>query len=241
MRVDIRAWSAFIGSGHAVGEAGADGSSTQLTDVFGRADSRSGSPQVFLVEMPPRRVIYPHFHGVPQFQLVVDGSGKLGRHGIDGRVLHYTDAWTSYGPIEAGASGLSFFTIRCRPDVGAHYMPGQRDERGGPAGEQFTVALGATRAAAPDDTAQVVMQRASDGMSAHDITLRAGAPWHADPVTEASDHDYLLVVLDGSVRVGEREYAPWSWASVVSTVEDGAVVAGGSEGGRFLQLRFPDS
>jgi hypothetical protein len=211
MSLDIRPWGDLEGSRRPVGAVGADGRATQLTDVFGSADSISSTPQVFLVEMPPERVIPPHFHGVPQFQLVVDGSGSLGRHRIEGQVLHYTDAWTSYGPIESGPSGLSFFTIRHSPDVGAHYMPGQRSERRGTAGEQLTVALGPGRGPRGHGAARPLMERAADALWALDIALPPAAEW--PPAPEPDRFDYLLVVMEGALRRGDSEYGPWSWAS----------------------------
>ena len=43
------------------------------------------------------------------------------------RQVHYTDAYSAYGPIVAGKSGIWWFTLRNRWDPGARYMPADRE------------------------------------------------------------------------------------------------------------------
>lgn len=87
-------------------------------------DALDTSPQAFLIEMTPLEVIQPHFHEVEQFQVFLEGEGKLGRtnDGIHPIVVHYTDAYTGYGPINASVHGLSYFALRPRKDPGAIYL-----------------------------------------------------------------------------------------------------------------------
>jgi len=86
----------------------------------------SVSPQAFLVEQDPNTVIEPHFHMENEFQVVVAGSGSLGRHAVEPVSVHYAGAHTGYGPISAGNDGLSYFTLRARMDPGAQFLPGAR-------------------------------------------------------------------------------------------------------------------
>ena len=60
-------------------------------------------PQAFLAEMGPHGKIVPHFHEVDQFQVLISGSGSLGRTAFTAIALHYADHHTAYGPIEADA------------------------------------------------------------------------------------------------------------------------------------------
>src|SRR5947209_4589797 len=70
------------------------------------------SPQAFLVEQDPDSVIEPHFHLENEFQVMVAGSGSLGRHPVEPVSVHYAGAHTGYGPIASGSDGLSYFTLR---------------------------------------------------------------------------------------------------------------------------------
>jgi hypothetical protein len=83
-------------------------------------------PMAFLVEKEAAAVVHPHFHQADQYQVVVQGSGRLGTHDIASVAVHYTDAYSAYGPIIAADEGVSWFTLRNAWDSGARYMPAQR-------------------------------------------------------------------------------------------------------------------
>ena len=84
-------------------------------------------PMAFLVEKGPGAVTRPHFHQADQFQVVVAGRGMLGDHELRDGAVHYTDAYSAYGPIVAGKQGIWWFTLRNRWDRGARYMPAERE------------------------------------------------------------------------------------------------------------------
>jgi hypothetical protein len=75
-------------------------------------DDPAMSPTIFLIEQPPHATLFAHFHRQNQFQLFVDGSGKIGPRALGPVVVHYAGAFKAYGPIVAGAKGLKYFTIR---------------------------------------------------------------------------------------------------------------------------------
>lgn len=79
-------------------------------------------PMAFLVEKRPGGVTRPHFHRADQYQVVVGGSGKLGLHDTAGVAVHYTDAYSAYGPIVAADDGIAWLTLRPGWDPGARYM-----------------------------------------------------------------------------------------------------------------------
>src|SRR5436309_1317297 len=77
-----------------------EGTKTFRTDYFGSGKSLEETPQAFLVEVVlPGAVIHPHFHRVPQFQIVIAGGGRIGKHPLEPVAVHYVDAFTPYGPI----------------------------------------------------------------------------------------------------------------------------------------------
>src|ERR1700704_1597605 len=86
------------------------------------------APQASLVEQDPGTVMEPHFHLENEFQVMVGGSGSLGRHAVEPVAVHYAGAHTGYGPITAGGEGLAYFTLRARMDSGAQFLPGARDK-----------------------------------------------------------------------------------------------------------------
>ena len=54
--------------------------------------------------------------------------------------MHYTDAYTPYGPIVTSEEDLAFFTIRARNDNGGtHFMPESRARMPRKAGRALTV------------------------------------------------------------------------------------------------------
>jgi hypothetical protein len=85
-------------------------------------------PMAFLVEKEPHAVVKPHFHQADQYQVVVQGGGRLGTHDVGTVAVHYTDMWSAYGPIIAADEGISWFTLRNAWDSGARYMPAAREQ-----------------------------------------------------------------------------------------------------------------
>jgi phage tail protein X len=79
-------------------------------------------PVAFLVEKRPGGITRPHFHRADQYQVVVGGSGKMGLHDTGSIAVHYTDAFSAYGPIVAAGDGIAWFTLRPGWDPGAKYM-----------------------------------------------------------------------------------------------------------------------
>jgi len=79
-------------------------------------------PVAFLVEKRPGGITRPHFHRADQYQVVVGGSGKMGLHDTGSVAVHYTDAFSAYGPIVAADDGIAWLTLRPGWDPGAKYM-----------------------------------------------------------------------------------------------------------------------
>src|SRR5262249_20929678 len=78
-------------------------------------------PHAGLSIRDPGRVSRAHYHPGDQFQVVVEGKGKLGRHELAPYSVHFSRAYTPYGPLISDArEPLTFFAMR------AHYAPSQR-------------------------------------------------------------------------------------------------------------------
>jgi len=79
-------------------------------------------PTLYMVRQMPRTIVDAHYHVVPQWQVIVDGSGTLGRNAAKPVAVHYADPYTGYGPITAGDEGVTYYTIRSMADPGAQYL-----------------------------------------------------------------------------------------------------------------------
>src|SRR5215813_9925623 len=84
---------------------GSTGVSTHVPFFGSRADPKL--PHAALGQWQAGRLSRPHFHENDQFQVVVGGKGKLGRHELAPYTVHFSRAYTPYGPLSSAAdSGL---------------------------------------------------------------------------------------------------------------------------------------
>ena len=86
-------------------------------------DATAFFPMAFLVEQDPGSTATSHYHRANQFQLVVGGHGTMGTHAAQPVTVHYSQAYTAYGPIRASQDqGVHYFTLRNGYDPGARFM-----------------------------------------------------------------------------------------------------------------------
>jgi hypothetical protein len=211
-------------------------------------ERRAGVPQVLLVEQQiPGSKILPHFHGVDQFQVIVGGHGKMGHQPVGPISLHYTNRFTAYGPIEAGAQGMSYYVLRPSFAVsGSHYLhvPEERAKmpRGG---KRYFMAdnlavrplaeLQALRA--PQTQSLMAVNEGDDaGVFAAMVSLPPHTQYiGADP---HSGGGQVFLVLQGAMFQGGQTLA--APASVVLTDDEVAItIAAGGDGVQMLVLQYP--
>jgi hypothetical protein len=185
-------------------------------------------PMAFLVEQDPDTVVQAHFHQSDQFQVVVAGDGRLGAHEVRPFAVHFTGAWSAYGPIRAGSGGLSYLTLRNGWDPGARYMPGARAEL--PRDRRHRAAVAdATR---PGE----VIPPAPDGL--------AGWRWALGPGASASAPDpsggggQFWVVLAGALIHDAHAY-PAGSCLFVRPDEPALRASAAGQGAELLVLQFP--
>jgi hypothetical protein len=90
-----------------------DGSDAGGTHSYFFRSPDDNIPDAFLVQYTPGGTSKAHYHPVDQFQLLVGGEGTFGRHPISTYSLHYSRAYTAYGPL-ASPGGWGFLTLRPR-------------------------------------------------------------------------------------------------------------------------------
>lgn len=175
--------------------------------VEGNEVNDNGEPQGFLVHQPPGAVTLPHFHETDQFQVVVDGAGRIGKSESRPVTVQYVNAHTPYGPVVAGDDGMIYFTLRACWDPGAKYMPACRDKliRGNQRMRLVGgIVAGSDRqgGANSDITVETLIGEEADRLAAYLLRAQAGAA-HSAPDPKGSGGQYIVVVEGSMLRAGE--------------------------------------
>lgn len=195
----------------------------------------AAQPHAFIVKQAPDSTLHAHFHFNRQFQLVVAGSGMIGSHLLSPGVVHYAAAETAYGPIRAGADGLSYMTLRQVTELGAQYLPVKGDIlRRGIRRRQLTSDIPPSRAV---DGKHVALIAADEtGLAAWCFDAAPGSPLLLSQVMTGGDH--FVVVLSGSARC-LGEYLPSLSVAWIGAQDAPPPWVAGDEGARLIAMRFP--
>ena len=213
----------------------------------GEAPPESGTlyPMAFLVEKEPGAVVRPHFHAADQFQVVVQGGGRLGRHDIGTVAVHYTDAWSAYGPIVAAGEGVSWFTLRNTWDPGAKYMPAARSElRAARAHYQHRESTCGPMASWSDaelarlaTVEHVTEMETADGMASWRFRLPAAAT--ATGPDPGSGGGQFWLVLAGNACCAGSALLPVESCVFVGPEDAALSMTAGPAGAELLCVQFP--
>jgi rubredoxin len=163
-------------------------------------------PVAQLSEGDAGRVINPHFHLNDQWQVIVDGGGAFGRHEVAPYAVHFTRAFTPYGPTVANSkTGISSLTLFARFEVGAQYLPESLeklkqvpDRRPWQITRQVTFPFQEGIVISPGT---VLLQEVPDvkddqGLAAYSLTMAPNTTTAA-PDPSCGDGQYLIVVKGG--------------------------------------------
>ena len=216
------------------------------SDFFGgRTFNDREQPQGFYVEQAPGSIVPPHFHEVDQFQVVVGGTTLFGGHGLGPLAVHYTNAYTGYGPIEAGESGVDYFTLRARHDSGARFLPGARpDQKRGPRRTLLAEGpppFGEAQLSGLDSIGvEVLMVPAEDGLGAWRVRMppMAGGPETLSALIGTRHGGCYVVVTGGALACPDGTLPVWGCLFIPHGDKPPAIDAG-PIGLEALVLRFP--
>jgi hypothetical protein len=190
-------------------------------------------PQGFLVEQPAGAVTPPHFHEHDQFQVVIEGFARFGKHDAPPVSVHYASGHTPYGPIAAGPEGVVYYTLRRAWDPGAKYMPASRDKlrppprRSAMAEPIALEELPALREARLD----VVLAEQPDGLAGWLLQAPPGAELVAP--APGGNGQYHVVLK------GDAGPLPVRGSAFVEAGAPAAAYRAGAEGAALLVLQFP--
>ena len=211
------------------------------TNYLGTDISHRDTPQALLVEQSPNSVIPPHFHGIDQFQVVVHGSGMLGKHRVAPVCIHYANAYTGYGPINAGDDGIFYFTLRAQSEPGAFFFPEGRKFQKPNKRRNLTADIDVL----PDDSKlakldgiqkEVVFPLEDEGLAAWNVRIGPSTDFKGPKPATGGGQYY--VVMNGSLVHNGINYDKWSCV-FIEPPEDSLEFSSGQRGLETLILQYP--
>jgi len=142
-----------------------------------------------------------HFHVRDQFQVVTDGKFKIGRHELTPYCVHFTRAYTPYGPLVSDGSEFAFLVMRAHRDAGAQHLPEELPQLKKVTDRkpwQMSRAVAFPAPEARDKSKDVLLQpipdmHDDDGLAGYTLILRPNAKTSAPDPTRG-DGQYLILV-----------------------------------------------
>ncbi len=197
-------------------------------------------PLATLYDWGPGRRSATHFHVVDQFQIVLDGKGTLGRHHLVPHGVHFTRAYTPYGPFVADAEqGLKFLVVRAHPDTGTQHIPKEQEQLNRvPNRDPWQVQrLAAFPATVSEATLQAIPGIEDDrGLAAYTLKMKAHARIQG-PDPSHGDGQCVVVVKGSVLHDGKNHEAPallWVWPN-----EGPLPIQAGAQGLEAIILNYP--
>jgi hypothetical protein len=202
---------------------------------IGTPATMHSGPQAFLVEIQsPGGTISPHFHDVDQFQVVIDGSGAIGKRKVEAVVAQYANAYTAYGPIVAD-DHLSYFTLRLAASGAFFPMPGSGSKI--PKGvARRNVVSSACLGSIPTVADQTDLTTPSeDGMQIESVRIPPNQQAYG---AQGNGGGQYYVVCSGSLVHGDA-LLPRRSLIHVERGENAALFVAGPAGVELLVVQFP--
>jgi len=211
------------------------------TTFFRATAENPVAPTAFCNRYDPGSTSTAHFHAVDQFQIIVDGKGLFGRHDVSPYCVHFSRAYTPYGPLQSDPQeGWAFVTLRTRFDPGAQRFPEKQDQlRQIPNRNPWQVTKKVTF---PQQVSAVTLQevpeiRDDDGLYAGALSMPPNTTTTA-PDPSRGDGQYV-VVLKGSLLHEGKELKAMT-VVFIKPDEGPLQVRAGAQGLDALIMNFPE-
>ena len=214
---------------------GPDHPANEAVTFFRPASNQPHYPNAFLVRMFSQGGA--HYHGADEFQVVVEGKGKLGRHELTPVSVHFARAYTPYGPLFPDKEvGWGFLTLRVRlnPD-GTQRIPAATEKlKKIPNRKPWQASVHV--AFDKKGLSEVQELKNDQGLFVQTLNLSAGESAKCGAPT-GGDGQYV-VITKGSLMHGGREHR--ALAIVFVSHDEGAFTAqAGASGLEGIVLNFP--
>jgi hypothetical protein len=198
-------------------------------------------PQGWLIDFPAERRVNLHFHDTDQFQVFFPSPGStFRRHQMEPLVVHYADAYSTYGPIVAGPADMHFMTLRAKGSRFVAYLPQEREKLVKKGKRNYHVGLQSwlSEPMPADREARMkpLFKPQFDNMAIHAVAAGPGARFEGPSPRQSSGQYYCVVdgtFNDGAQRL-ERMAVAWRGPG-----DDLPALVAGPEGGRLLVMQFP--
>lgn len=195
-------------------------------------------PMAFLVEQDPGSTAHAHYHQQDQFQLVVNGRGTMGLHDAGPVTVHFTGAYTAYGPIKADPeAGIWYFTLRNGFDPGARFMEMPENRaflRTVPGRKHRETVAGPLPA--PTAPLETLLGPEADGMGAWRYRIAAGERF-TGPDPAVGRGQYWVVTAGEMIRDGES--LPLRSCVFVYPDDPAFTAFAGPDGLEVVAMQFP--
>ena len=138
------------------------------------------------------------------------------KHPIPRTLVHYTDAYSTYGPFSTGDEPFSFYTLRPVPNSFTGRMPGNRDKMKWRGQRQHLVELDALLSddtvSAGDVVTHALVEDPGDELGVRLIAAGPGSDARLEPCGGTGS---FVCVLDGEIQIDDEVYGPKSlgWLS----------------------------
>ena len=230
---------------HKVNQPGSNkpGSPGALSTTFFRATRDApDAPTAALNRYPGGESRYSaaHFHEVDQFQVIMEGSGDFGRHPVKPYHVHFSRAYTPYGPlISAKDTGWGFIVLRSRLDSGAQRFPDSREKLKRIANRkpwQVTAEARFPQATTGVATLDIEEIKDEQGLYTCTITMAPGTRTMT-PDQDGGDGQYVIAVKGSVIHQGVEKTAP----AVIFLRRDEPIIElqAGTQGLHAIVLNFP--
>jgi hypothetical protein len=220
---------------------GGDRPSADVYPFIGSPKDICAGPNAFLVRYIPGTDSTAHYHAADQMQIVVEGKGSLGRHEMKPYQIHFSRAFTPYGPLLPDKQeGWAFVNLRTRPDPeGAQRLSIARDKllkipNRKPFQKSWTVTFPQADSGAPIQAIPGLLNE--EGLSGFALTLGPGGTTTA-PAAAGSDGQYVLAVEGDLVHEGCVRKA--MTIAFVAADEAPLRIQAGPSGLKAMILNFP--
>ncbi len=184
-----------------------------------------------------------HYHENDQFQVVVDGKFKIGRHELTPYCIHFARAYTPSGPLVSDGTGFTFLVMRAHRDPGAQRLSEHRARleqvsRRQPWQVSQKVTFPAPESRPSKDVLlhEVPNVKDDQGLAAYTLILKPNVKITA-PDPAGGDGQYLVVVK-GSFWHDNKEHNAVGLV-FVKPHEGPSQLHAGAQGLEALILNFP--
>ena len=155
--------------------------------------------------------------------------------------IHYAGAYTGYGPLVAGSTGIKYFTIRSVCETGLVPISEAREKmvRGPKRHAQsgpLKIVNGSDLLALDEVSIEASIPLSDDGLGAEVACIPAASPFKL--MRHLASEGVFVFVLAGMLDYGETQLQPWE-SIFVSAEETEPDLAAGKNGAQILVLHVP--